>query len=148
MHFAKKNFPEYDFNLFENDEINVKNNSIDVILIIAVLHHIPPNKIRSYVKQFQQKLKLGGQIIAIEPCFFEKSKIINWYMDKFDNGFFIQNEEGYHDYFNREGFQCETIQTFRKLFLYNELFFTAYYPNRSLLSDNQTRLDSDVLGNY
>ncbi|WP_138420430.1 class I SAM-dependent methyltransferase [Aquibacillus sediminis] len=137
IHFAKKIFPEYDFDLFENDEINVKNNSIDVILIIAVLHHIPPDKIRSYVKQFKQKLNPGGRIIAVEPCFSKKSKISNWYMDKSDNGSFIQNEEGYFDYFKREGFQCETIQMFRKLFLYNELFFTAYYPNSSFLSDNQ-----------
>ncbi|GAA0484379.1 hypothetical protein GCM10008986_07060 [Salinibacillus aidingensis] len=71
----------------------------------------------------------GGRIIAIEPCFSKKSKISNkvsWIKVIMD--FFIKNEEGYFDYFKREGFQCETIQMFRKLFLYNELFFTAYYP--------------------
>ncbi|WP_163970975.1 class I SAM-dependent methyltransferase [Oceanobacillus halotolerans] len=124
--FAKKCYPDYDFEVFRNDQFTFKRNSIDVILIIAVLHHIPPQKIRNYVKQFQKILTPGGIIAAIEPCFFEKNKICNWYMEKNDNGSYIQNEKGYHDLFEQAGFRCETIKTFRKFFLYQELFFIAY----------------------
>lgn len=126
INFAKKFYPDYDFDVFENDILNVKKNSIDVILIIAVLHHIPSDKIKNYIKQFRDTLKPEGKIVVIEPCFFEKNKISNWYMKQMDNGAYIQNEQGYHNLFLEEGFICKTIQRFRKCFLYNELFFIAH----------------------
>jgi 2-polyprenyl-3-methyl-5-hydroxy-6-metoxy-1,4-benzoquinol methylase len=126
INLAKKLYPDYDFDVFQNDNLTAKNNSIDVILIIAVLHHISSEKIRSYVKQFRKALRPGGMIVVIEPCLIEKSNINNWYMKKIDNGSYIQNEQGYHDFFLGEGFNCTTIQRFRKCFLYNELFFIAY----------------------
>lgn len=124
--FARKLYPDYDFNVFPNDKLTTKNHSIDVILIIAVLHHIPFDKIKNYVKQFRKALKPGGIIVAIEPCFFEKRSICNWYMKKADNGSYIQNEQGYFNYFQEAGFNCKTIQRFKKCFFYNELFFIAY----------------------
>jgi SAM-dependent methyltransferase len=123
---AKKLYPHYDFDVFQNDTLTVKNNSLDVILIIAVLHHISGDKIRNYVKQFRKALKPGGMIVVLEPCLFEKSRINNWYMKKMDNGPYIQNEQAYYDFFLEEGFNCKPIQRFRKCFLYNELFFIAY----------------------
>ncbi|MGP4107123.1 class I SAM-dependent methyltransferase [Virgibacillus sp. L01] len=126
INYAKKIYPDYDFGVFQRDEISVKNHSTDVILIISVLHHIPSEIMKEYIKQFRKIIVQGGMIIVIEPCYFKKSKISNWYMKNNDNGFFIQNEKGYHDLFKKEGFKCETIETFKKCFFYNELFLIAY----------------------
>lgn len=124
--FAKRVYPDYQFDIFENDELPVKDNSLDIVLIVAVLHHISPEQIKKYVKEFRRVLKeTGGKIIVIEPCFFEKSYICNWFMDKNDNGAYIQNETGYLNYFQEEGFTCQVIKKYRKCFLYNELFFQA-----------------------
>ncbi|MDQ0254784.1 2-polyprenyl-3-methyl-5-hydroxy-6-metoxy-1,4-benzoquinol methylase [Evansella vedderi] len=125
INYAKKLYPNYDFKIFQNDTLNVTNQSLDVILMISVLHHISPEKMKKYVKQFRQALKPSGMIIAIEPCFFHKSKISNWYMAKNDNGDYIQYEQGYFDLFKGEGFNCKTIERFKKCLLYTELFFTA-----------------------
>jgi hypothetical protein len=64
--------------------------------------------------------------MKIEPCFVDKRYIGNWFMKTNDKGDFIQNEEGYFNYFLEEGFKCTTIERYRKCFLYNELFFYAY----------------------
>ncbi|QDP41833.1 class I SAM-dependent methyltransferase [Radiobacillus deserti] len=126
IEYAKKLYPDYVFNVFDNDKLTKQENSVDVVLIIAVLHHIPPEKIREYAIQFKAVLKPGGMVVAIEPCLFDKKHISNWYMQTADNGSYIQNERGYHDYFEQAGFTCKTIQRFKKCFLYNELFFVAY----------------------
>lgn len=124
--FAKKLYPDYSFDVFKNDELSAENDSFDVILLIAVLHHIPAEQIRKYLKEFRRILKkTTGKIVAIEPCFFEKRYISNWFMKTNDNGKYILNEEGYHDLFKAEGFECKTIQKYKKCFLYNEVFFTA-----------------------
>ncbi|MEQ6389695.1 class I SAM-dependent methyltransferase [Bacillaceae bacterium S4-13-58] len=122
---AKKLYPYYDFDVFRDDSLCVEKDSIDVILTIAVLHHISSDKLKNYVKQFRKVLKSDGMIVAIEPCLFKKSFINNWYMKSMDNGSFIETEEFYHDLFRNEGFTCTTIQRFKKCFLYNEIFFIA-----------------------
>ncbi|MFC4557274.1 class I SAM-dependent methyltransferase [Virgibacillus kekensis] len=126
INFAQKLYPDYDFSVFQNDKISVENGTIDVILIIAVLHHIPSEKMKKYMEQFRKILAPGGIILAIEPCYFKGNRISNWYMKNNDNGSYIQNEQGYHDLFKREGFNCETIESFKKCFFYNELFLMAY----------------------
>lgn len=126
INLAKRLYPKYDFHVFQNDELTVEENSIDVILIVAVLHHIPPEKTRSYVKEFRKAMRPDGMMVIIEPCLFENRNITNWFMKTMDNGAYIQNETGYHDFFLEEGFNCTTIQRFRKCFLYNELFFIVH----------------------
>lgn len=127
IHFAQKLHPGYRFNVLDGNQLPVENHSIDLILIIAVLHHIPPQTIKEMMGEFRRVLKKqGGQFIIIEPCFFQKKYISNWFMKKNDNGEFIQTEEGYLNYFTEHGFTCEVLNRYRKCFLYHELFFFAY----------------------
>jgi ubiquinone/menaquinone biosynthesis C-methylase UbiE len=127
INFAKKLYPDYHFNVLDNDTLPVEDDSMDIVLIVAVLHHIPPQQIKNYMKEFRRVLtKQGGQIIIIEPCFFHKTHISNWFMKNNDNGEYIQTEEGYLNYFKEEGFSCKVLHKYRKCFLYNELFFLAY----------------------
>lgn len=126
INFAKKVYTPYQFETFAGDELPADDHSLDFILIIAVLHHIPPDKIRSYVREFKRILKPKGKIVAMEPCFFETSPICNWFMKVNDKGDYIQKEEVYLDYFTAEHFRCNVLKRFKKCFLYNELFFTAH----------------------
>lgn len=107
------------------NELPAEDNSFDVILIIAVLHHIPPEMIRNYVKEFKRVLKPDGKVVVIEPCLFKKSPICNWFMKTNDKGEYIQKEEEYLHYFTEENFRCNVLSRFKKCFFYNELYFTA-----------------------
>lgn len=126
INFSKRVYPDYNFDVFLNDKIPLEDNFIDNILIVAVLHHIHPEKIVTYMKEFRRVLKKGGNVIIIEPCFTEKNSICNWFMKTNDNGNYIKSEEGYLNYFKQHGFQTEVVKKYRKCFFYHELFFYAY----------------------
>jgi SAM-dependent methyltransferase len=123
--YARRLYPEYRFDVFSGNKIPADNNSFDVILIIAVLHHIPPDIIPAYVKEFKRILKQDGKIVAIEPCLFDNCFVSNWFMKKYDKGEYIQKEADYLNYFTAENFQCKVLKKFKKCFLYNELYFTV-----------------------
>ncbi|WP_066054965.1 class I SAM-dependent methyltransferase [Robertmurraya korlensis] len=126
VNFAKRMYPEYSFDVFENDQIRLADRFVDIVLIVAVLHHIPPQKVSIYIKEFQRILKNDGRIIVIEPYLTDHNPISNWYMNKYDNGNYIQKEDSYLDYFHQLGFKSEVLKRYRKCFFYNELFFSAY----------------------
>jgi SAM-dependent methyltransferase len=123
--FAQRMYPSHRFQAFIGNKLPAKNCSFDVILIIAVLHHISPDAIPDYVKEFRRVLKPDGKIIIIEPCLFKKSPLCNWFMQWYDAGDYIRREEDYLNYFAKENFKCNVLKRFKKCFLYNELYFTA-----------------------
>jgi ubiquinone/menaquinone biosynthesis C-methylase UbiE len=124
--FAQRKYPQYRFGAFSGNEIPADDQSFDFILIIAVLHHIPPEQIANYIKEFKRVLKADGKVVAIEPCFFENSLISNWFMKRYDKGEYIRNEDEYVKYFTAADFQCTVLKKFKKCFFYNELYFTAF----------------------
>lgn len=126
IEFAKRLYNNYRFETFIGNELPLDNDSLDFILIIAVLHHIPPELIQCYMKEFKRVLKQNGQIVVIEPCLFEKSPISNWFMRSNDKGDYIVSENEYTNYFTKENFQVRVLKKFKKCFFYNELYFTAY----------------------
>lgn len=126
IQFAKRLYPDYHFGVLNDEDFKASDQSFDFILIVAVLHHIPPEQIDEYIKTFKRLLNPEGIIIVMEPYFSEKSSMSNWFMNKHDQGDFIQNEERYLNYFYKHGFNCKVLKRFKKLFLYNELFFCAY----------------------
>ncbi|MFJ5760409.1 class I SAM-dependent methyltransferase [Neobacillus sp. NPDC093182] len=125
IEFAKRLYKQYRFETFNGSELPADNNSFDFILIIAVLHHIPPEIVYGYVKEFKRVLKPEGRIVVMEPCLFEKSPFSNWYMRSHDKGEYILREEEYLSYFTKEKFQCTVLKKFKKCFFYNELYFSA-----------------------
>ncbi|PLR78662.1 class I SAM-dependent methyltransferase [Bacillus sp. V3-13] len=125
INFAKQLYAQYRFKAFSGNKLPAEDNSFDFVLIISVLHHIPPETIGSYVREFRRILKPKGRIVAIEPCFFEKSPINNWFMRFNDKGDYIQKEEDYLNYFTKENFKCNVLNRFKKCLFYNELYFTA-----------------------
>jgi ubiquinone/menaquinone biosynthesis C-methylase UbiE len=127
VNFAKRIYPDYTFNVFKKDKIPLEDYSVDIILIVAVLHHIHPEQMGTYIKEFRRVLKPNGGIVVIEPCFTNENSISNWFMERNDNGDYIQNEEGYLNVFQNNGFKSMVLKKYRKNFFYHELFFLAHY---------------------
>lgn len=125
IEFAKELHPDYDFMVFDEKHIPLADQAIDLILIIAVLHHIPDDKITSYLHEFRRVLKPDGQMMIIEPYLCPRRKLGNWFMQKYDNGEYIRSEDGYLKLFDHGEYQYEVIKRFRKFYFYNELVFTA-----------------------
>ncbi|RQW13877.1 class I SAM-dependent methyltransferase [Paenibacillus rhizophilus] len=125
IHYARRSYPNYKFHVLENGKLPVDNESVDYILIIAVLHHISSAEIADYMKEFKRILKPDGNIIVMEPCICKKNPLCNWFMNFYDDGEYIRREEEYIQLFRENEFTSQVINRFRKGFLYHELFFTA-----------------------
>ncbi|WP_416367216.1 class I SAM-dependent methyltransferase [Paenibacillus sanfengchensis] len=125
IQFAKQLFPHHTFMVFDGNQIPLPNQRVDFILIVAVLHHIPNELINKYLQEFQRILKPDGNLVIIEPYYCQKHKFSNWFMNRYDDGNYIRNEEDYLRLFINQGFDCRVLKKFRKCFLYNEIFFTA-----------------------
>lgn len=82
----KKLYPEYNFITTKDGLLPLSQNSVDYIMILSVLHHIPTEELTDSLKEFKRVLKSDGNIIIVEPCFFKKARMRNWYMSKLDKG--------------------------------------------------------------
>lgn len=127
--YAKRVYPDHTFQAFDNNKLPVDDKSMDYIVIIAVLHHISSDDIARCMKEFKRVLKPNGTIIVMEPCICEKKPLCNWFMNWYDNGEYIRNEEQYLRLFREHDFTPHPISRFRKCLLYHELFFSAH-PNQ------------------
>ncbi|KRE29679.1 methyltransferase type 11 [Paenibacillus sp. Soil522] len=125
VNYAKRLYPDHTFQVLDSKRFPFDNESVDYILIIAVLHHISSDEISSYMKEFQRILKPNGTIVVMEPCLCKKNTLCNWFMNWYDNGEYIRNEEEYIRLFSDHNYDCKVIKRFRKCFLYQELFFSV-----------------------
>lgn len=125
INYARRLYPSHKFLVFDGKVLPVENKSVDNLLIIAVLHHIPSDEITTYMKEFKRILKPTGSIIVMEPCLCKKKPICNWFMKWYDKGEHIRNEEQYIQLFRDHEYDCNIIKRFRKCFLYHELFFST-----------------------
>ncbi len=128
VNYARNFNPDYAFEIISGKELPVSSNSIDNIIIIAVLHHIPSEIITSYLEEFQRVLKFNGKVVAIEPCLFKNSQISNWFMTSFDKGKYIRTEDEYMNLFHDYGFKTDLLCRYKKIF-YNEILFSAVPVN-------------------
>ncbi|HCL4437598.1 TPA: class I SAM-dependent methyltransferase [Clostridium botulinum] len=125
INYAKKMFYPYKFNSFDGINLPVSSNSIDYIIIIAVLHHINKDDITNYLNEFRRVLKPTGEIIIIEPCFFKDSQLSNFAMKFLDKGRFIRSKEEYVKIFKDDTWQIKSLNRFKKCIVYNEIFFSV-----------------------
>lgn len=125
IQYAKRMYPRHTFQALTSNELPFENQTVDYILIVAVLHHISSGEIASYIKEFQRILKPTGTIIVMEPCMCKKKPICNWFMNWYDKGEFIREEEEYLSLFRNNDFNCNVLKRFRKCFFYHELFFSV-----------------------
>ncbi|WP_052807244.1 class I SAM-dependent methyltransferase [Risungbinella massiliensis] len=127
--YANLKYPDYPFQTLKDSRLPVEDQSIDTILIVAVLHHISASELEKYMVEFKRALKSTGSIVVIEPCFFENKSTSNFFMKWMDDGKYIRSEQEYLGLFENNGFECRVLNKFRKGLFYNELFFTAQYKN-------------------
>lgn len=125
IRYAQQLYPQHQFQVLENNTIPFPQESVDYILIIAVLHHISSEEISRYMKEFQRILKPNGTIIVMEPCLCKKKPICSRFMKWYDKGEYLRNEIQYLQLFQDHDYECTVLERFRKCFLYHELFFSA-----------------------
>lgn len=124
--YSRKKYKNYLFHILEENTLPLEDNSMDYIVIIAVLHHIPSEQIIDYLNEFKRILKPNSPIIVIEPCLHDKKPISSFFMKQLDKGKYIRDENGYLELFSNQDFECQVLERFRKCFLYHELFFSAH----------------------
>lgn len=125
IRFAKRLYPNHMFMVFDKYQIPMPDQSVDLILIVAVLHHISDEQITDYLHEISRVLKPEGKIIAIEPYLCRNHKLNNWFMSQYDDGEYLRYENNYLQLFKSQGYECHVLKKFRKCLLYNEIFFTA-----------------------
>lgn len=125
VQYAKYHYPDYTFKVTKGHTIPLQENSIDYVLIISVLHHIPTGEIGLYLEEFKRVLKPYGRVLVIEPCFFDKCHISNHFMKLFDRGKYIQSETGYLKQFQNCHYATQVYGRKRQLCFYNKLFLSA-----------------------
>ncbi|MCX7921900.1 MAG: class I SAM-dependent methyltransferase [Clostridia bacterium] len=129
IRYAKRQHPEYTFEVSNGYGIPLPEGTIDYILIISVLHHIPKDKLPMYLREFRRVIKPYGRIVVIEPCYYDKPCISNSFMKFADRGKYIQGEAGYIQEFKNCQYDVEIHDRHKQLFFYNKIFFSAT-PNR------------------
>jgi len=122
--YAKRRFKNYNFSTITNNKLPVEKKSVDLICIVAVLHHINDENCKAYVKEFSRILKPKGKIVCIEPCLLPNIKFNNWFMKTMDDGDYIRDKKAYSKLFEKH-FKIKVHKIFRKYVLYNEIFFST-----------------------
>lgn len=122
--YAKRLYPSYNFRILQENQVPLADSSIDYVLIVAVLHHIPSDQLQQYLQEFNRILNRCGKVIVIEPYLSDDCRFNNRFMNFFDNGKYIRNEDGYLEIFTASGFRTEVLNRYKRFF-YNEIFFSA-----------------------
>lgn len=117
--------PAYRFQVLFGTHLPLMDTSIDRVLIVAVLHHIQTAQLADFLLEFRRVLRPAGQVIVLEPCLTNHVHPCNQFMTYFDKGKNIMTRDGYLDIFTENGYRTRVIREFKKIFLYNELFFVA-----------------------
>lgn len=125
IEYAKKLYPKHNFIAINNGQLPLSKNSVDYVLISSVLHHIPPDLLSNYMKEFRRVIKSDGSLIIAEPCFSEKARLQNWCMLNFDKGNYIMTEDEYLDAFRKANFRTKVIKRYNQLLFYNKIIFCA-----------------------
>ncbi|MET3208398.1 UNVERIFIED_CONTAM: SAM-dependent methyltransferase [Paenibacillus sp. PvR008] len=133
VELAKRLYPNHNFMIFKENRIPAQNDSIDYIFIIAVLHHIDDEQIKGYLLEFERILKPGGKIIVMKPYLCIRKNWNNRFMNWYDDGEYIRNENGYLDLFQSTQYECQVLKRFTKCFLYNEIFFSPQKEPHSII---------------
>ena len=123
--YAKELYPKHNFMTTKNGLLPLPQNSVDYIIIISVLHHIPTEQLTDDLKEFKRVLKSNGSVIIAEPCFFPKAHIANWFMSNFDKGRYIRNEDQYLELFRKANYKTRIIKRYNQLLFYNKVMISA-----------------------
>ncbi len=114
---ARLKFPEKKFVIGDHNYLeNFENESVDLVLMWGVMHHIDDLNLRACVMQISRILKCGGVLLSLEPSILlePKTSIVERFMMRLDYGAFIRKIEFYEKLVEL-GFQDFKVQSFRRL---------------------------------
>ncbi|MFZ2190144.1 MAG: class I SAM-dependent methyltransferase [Candidatus Magasanikiibacteriota bacterium] len=96
INFAKKNNPKYGhFYCCGVDNLPTSESNFDIVLAIAIFHHLDDTTSLELIKTIKQKLNKNGVFILAEPVWTEKQSLIEKFLMKKDRGQNIKTEAGY-----------------------------------------------------
>ena len=122
--YAKTLYPNYNFSAIKNNKIEIPDESVDLIFICGVIHHLSNEEVMAYFHEFQRILKKDGQIARFEPCISKRYKIRSYLMKLFDEGKYIRNIKDYTKLFDKK-FKVNIHTIFKSIYFYRMLFFSA-----------------------
>jgi ubiquinone/menaquinone biosynthesis C-methylase UbiE len=118
--YAQKKYPKYRFEHSNNGKIPTNKNSIEVLFISLVLHHMSDQEIEKQLLEFKRILKPKSQLICIEPCFYPDTPIKNTFMKYLDKGNYIRYESQYLTLINKS-FNIKTTKRLNYFNVYNNV---------------------------
>lgn len=119
---ARTQYPQLSF-FVADKTLPFPSEHFDYIFIIAVLHHIDDVALVSIMRELFRVLRVGGEIVVLEPVFCSNTPFRNRIMNLLDAGAYIRYKVGYLRFFR--DFDITIRERFVKFGVYNELLFTA-----------------------
>ena len=104
IEYARSHKGGYTFGLVTGEELDVPPQSIDTILVIGTLHHMPDSVVKACFVEFHRVLTPSGQVVALEPFIGTGAGAISRLTSALDRGSYIRTIEEYVALFGSTGF--------------------------------------------
>ena len=101
INYAKNNYDGH-FELMDASCMLFENNSLDLIVVFGVFHHINTEKCLKIFDEMNRVLKKNGKIFIMEDVDVEsKLDILGNFLRKYDKGDYIRKKNEYFELFQR-----------------------------------------------
>jgi len=102
INYAKNNYDGH-FELMDASCMLFENNSLDLIVVFGVFHHINTEKCLKIFDEMNRVLKKNGKIFIMEDVDVEsKLDILGNFLRKYDKGDYIRKKNEYFELFQRK----------------------------------------------
>lgn len=78
----------------------IDDNSLDLVVIHGVLHHVPDSVAKEMFELSQKKLKSGGRMVVLEPVWFQGQSVFRKWVMSLDRGKNIKFDDGWRALFD------------------------------------------------
>jgi len=79
----------------------IDDESIDLVVIHGVLHHVPDSVVEEMFELSSLKLKKGGRMVVLEPVWYEGQSVFRKWVMSLDRGNNIKPDHGWRQLFDR-----------------------------------------------
>jgi ubiquinone/menaquinone biosynthesis C-methylase UbiE len=96
---ARRRHPAGSFRQMDGRSLAFTENSFDLILFIAALHHMEDQLVRACLVEVRRVIRSNGMVLCAEPV-FTKGRPLSTALLTFDRGRHIRTEQGYRALFD------------------------------------------------